>query len=87
MDLLNPLLVDLQLDVPAHAEFYRLCKAHDLTFEFSDDSRAYHKGLAQKSEIIGYVGLLSREFAIAIWNHVVREKIAPDFVEQYLWRE
>ena len=85
MDLLNPLLVDLQLDVPAHAEYYRMCKSHDLTCDYSDDMYITRKGWAEKKAIQEYAKNLPRPIAIAIWNYVVREKTTMS--DQFLWRE
>jgi hypothetical protein len=66
--------------------FRELCKAHDLTFEYSDDHRAWTKGCEQLKEIEAAAKELPFETAKQIWNETVREKILPEHAEEYLWR-
>jgi hypothetical protein len=69
-------------------QFRRLCKAHDLTYSYSDDSRAYNRGHDERRAIEEAAKLLPRSVAVEIWNEVVREKIlpGPNGADMYLWQ-
>lgn len=67
-------------------EFFEMCKAHDLTFGYSDDGRVYRAGHASYQRIQEAANLLPRERAVAIWNTVVDTKIQPEFVDQWKWQ-
>lgn len=68
-------------------EFHALCKAHDLTFEYSDDGRVYNRGNEQLKAIEAAAKELPSGVAAKIWNQVVGEKVLPGHEVQYLWKE
>lgn len=68
-------------------EFRALCRAHDLTFEYSDDSSAYNKGSAELLAIKKAAEYLPPGEGARIWNEVAKTKILPAYVEPYLWPE
>lgn len=69
-------------------EFRALCKAHDLTFEYSDDPGVYNRGNEQLKAIEAAAKELPPGVAAEIWNEVVREKIlpGPNGADMYLWQ-
>lgn len=68
-------------------QFREMCKAHDLTFEYSDDSRVYNRGNEQLKAIEAAAKELPPGVAAEIWNRVVREKVLPGHEAGYLWKE
>jgi hypothetical protein len=66
-------------------QFREMCKAHDLTFEYSDDSNAYNRGREQLAAIKEAAEQLPLGVAEQIWNQVISEKILPEYVAQYTW--
>lgn len=70
-------------------EFRALCKAHDLTYSYSDDGRVYNRGRDERKAIEEAAKQLPRSVAVEIWNEVVREKIllGPNGTDIYLWKE
>ena len=67
------------------AEFRELCKKHDLTYNFSDDSRSYNAGRDSYAAIRKAADELPAEVAIKIWNEIVDEKLAPGHGAGYKW--
>lgn len=65
--------------------FYRLCKAHDLLYMFTDDNRAYIAGRASLKAIKVAAEQLPRDVAVRIWNGIVDEKLA-DNREHHYWK-
>lgn len=66
-------------------QFREMCKAHDLTFEYSDDSSAYNRGRDQLAAIKEAAKQLPPGVAEKIWNQVISEKVLPEYVAQYPW--
>lgn len=72
----------------AAAEFEKMVRAHDMTFEYSDDHRVWQKGRDQLDAIYKAAAMLPRAEAVAIWNKVVNVRFALDDIrEQYRWKE
>lgn len=69
------------------AEFARLVEAHDLTYTYADDSRAYARGRAEHDALIALAKQLPRETAAAIWNAAVDRKITPAYRADFYWPE
>lgn len=67
-------------------EFYKKCKAHDLTFEYSDDGNVWRHGCKSLDEIAAFAKGLPREDAVRIWNKVVDEKILDSHRAQFYWK-
>lgn len=67
--------------------FFELCKAHDLTFEYSDDFTTWQKGRDQLQRIKQDAAALPEDRAKAIWNAVVDLKIGnPVRAQEWKWR-
>lgn len=72
----------------AKIELFRgMCKAHDLTYAYSDDSRVYRRGRDQYAEIKEAAKKLPPDVAARIWNEAVREKLLPGGESDFLWKE
>lgn len=83
---MDPLAVATQSDYSDLAEqFNELCKEHDLTYSYSDDYRNYVRGRHHHEKIMELSKLLPHNLAVEIWNKNVREKLNPEYVEDYLW--
>lgn len=69
-------------------QFRTMCEQHDLTYEYSDDGRAYRRGRDSEDAIRKFVsdGNITNEEAAEIWNSVVAERLVPDARGQFEWR-
>lgn len=67
-------------------EFRKLCKNHDLTYEYSDDHRYWTKGNQTLAEVQAKAKELDREVAVRIWNEVVDQKIVEGRRDQWYWK-
>ena len=67
-------------------EFKRLVAQHDLTYEYSDDSRYYNAGRQSYSKIRALADQLPEEETKRIWNAMVDRKLVPNAREQFYWR-
>ena len=65
--------------------FTQLVKAHDLTYDWSDDSTKWRAGDNEYRAIQRLAMELPRQEAVAIWNSVVDEKINPAMADQFYW--
>jgi hypothetical protein len=67
-----------------------LVRRHDLTYDYSDDHRAWCKGRDERQHIMslfnGFDDDTKRE-ARAIWNANVERCINPAFAVAYMWKE
>ena len=67
-------------------EFRALCKAHDLTYEYSDDHSYWRRGNQTLSELTRFAKEhLEREVAVRIWNEVVDTKLVERARAQFYW--
>jgi len=60
-----------------YTELERMIKNHDMFYSFSDDHKAYMKGLDEKNAILALAKKLDHDKAIEIWNKVCRSKEMP----------
>lgn len=67
-------------------EFEAACKAHDLTYDYSDDGWVWSRGLDSESKIRSAAKKFSREDVERIWNAVVDTKLVTDARKQFYWR-
>lgn len=67
------------------SEFENMCKAHDLTYSFSDDQRVWRNGVNSYRKIRNAAKQLDTEVANKIWNRVVDQKINAEHVSQFYW--
>ena len=65
--------------------FRKMCEAHDLTYDYSDDYSAYRRGREQYAAIKEAAEKLPRGRAVAIWNETVDKKLT-DSRTGYYWR-
>lgn len=65
--------------------FTELVKAHDLTYDWSDDSTKWRAGDNEYRAIQRLAMDLPRAEVVAIWNSVVDEKIRPELADQFYW--
>ena len=79
---------DLQDDGLAEKmqQFEQIVAGHDLTYHYSDDSRAYSKGSAERKKILELAKELPEDDAKRIWNAYVDKKLIPDARDQFYWR-
>lgn len=63
--------------------FRELCKAHDLTYAFSDDHRKWVAGEASWKMINEFSKSILPDEAAEIWNEIVDTKISEDGVNQF----
>lgn len=68
-------------------EFRQMCAAHDLTFNYSDDSNAYRRGRAELDKIHAARCELGDEIAIPIWNEEVNKKLLAPFNLSFHWKK
>lgn len=67
-------------------EFKRLVAQHDLTYQYSDDSRYYNAGRQSYSKIRALADQLPEEETKRIWNAMVDRKLVPNAREQFYWK-
>lgn len=67
--------------------FEEMCRAHDLTYTYSDDHRVWKEGDMEYTLIGRAADVLGRAIAAPIWNKVVREKVSSPNNEQFLWEQ
>lgn len=68
-------------------EFRRMCMAHDLTYQYSDDHRAWQAGSEFASALRRAASQLDRKTAVRIYNEIVDSKIVPQFAHEFYWDE
>jgi hypothetical protein len=75
-----------ELTTPEQHEFYHLCKAHDLTYSYSDDYGVWRRGAESLVQLQEYAKVHLR-YAVArrIWNAVVDEKLVEGARESFYW--
>ena len=61
------------------------CKSHDLTFDMSDDHRAYLAGSKTLQDIKLHALIIDPERARLIWNFVVDQKLVEGVRMLYYW--
>ena len=66
--------------------FKELVRAHDLTYQYSDDHRYWSRGSRQYSEIRTLAKEIGMEIAMEIWNKEVDRKLREDSREQFYWK-
>jgi hypothetical protein len=66
-------------------EFKKLCEAHDMTYEFSDDGRVWRRGAEEWSAIKAAAQGIPRADACRIWNATVDKRIAPGHRSPFYW--
>lgn len=66
--------------------FSQLVSAHDLTYQYSDDSRMYNIGKRQLQEINQLAKEIPMDDAKRIWNANVDEKLVPNARYQFYWK-
>jgi len=67
------------------ARFTAMCRQHDLTYMYADDSRAWRAGCSSIAQIYIAARELPDGVAKRIWNDVVDEKVAPNDAPKYYW--
>ena len=71
---------------PEENNFLTLCRNHDLTYAYSDDSGFWHRGLESYEQIRREALAIGMERAIILWNQVVNEKLKPAFAKEFYWK-
>lgn len=67
-------------------EFRELCKAHDISYQYSDDPRVWRAGEQSYERIKAFAKQLPRDRAVAIWNEVCDQKFAPQYAREFYWK-
>lgn len=68
--------------------FEEMCRAHDITYVYSDDHSVWSKGRDESTIISQAATSIPHAIAVSIWNRVVRLKITdPRHIESFLWSE
>jgi len=71
-------------------DFALLVERHDLTFDYSDDHRAWRSGLASFERIkrmMRDLGEDKKAQCVAIWNDLVRRKMKHEHCTPFEWRD
>lgn len=66
--------------------FRKMCRAHDLTYQYSDDHGVWSRGSASETRVRAAAEQLPREDAVRVWNEVVDSKIAEFARKSFYWR-
>lgn len=66
-------------------KFRELVEKHDLTYNYSDDHRAYSNGERQYKEIMELSKEIPIEEAKAIWNANVEKKMRKEVWSEFKW--
>ena len=67
-------------------DFERACKAHDLTYSYSDDGYYYRKGADEYANIEKAAAKVPRAEVERIWNAMVDTKLVESARAQFYWR-
>lgn len=65
--------------------FQELVEKHDLTYDYSDDHRAWRRGHESHQEILRLAKALPREEACRIWNAMVDKRIREGHRHLFYW--
>ena len=68
------------------SEFRELCRAHDLTYAYSDDHTVWQRGRQSLDRVKEAAASLDHEVAVRIWNEVVDEKLKPEYRQEWYWK-
>jgi hypothetical protein len=71
----------------ALSEFVRLVNAHDLTWDFADDSQSRRRGHEQLKAIQRLARDLPTEDVTRIWNAMVDRSLVPEGRRHYYWHD
>jgi len=66
-------------------EFRKLCKNHDLTYQYSDDGPVWRRGQASYDNLVEASKKLPREVAVHIYNEVVDTKLKEGYRDGFYW--
>lgn len=66
--------------------FRDLCKAHDLTYMYSDDGDVHRRGYARMDAIRAASKEIGQEAAERIWNEVVDSKMGERYRKEFYWK-
>lgn len=67
--------------------FEEMCRAHDLTHDYSDDHTIWQNGCDELRIIMKARDRLGSAVATPIWNKVVLTKVSQHHAKQFLWEE
>lgn len=67
--------------------FEEMVKDHDPTYLWSKNSNYIENERAKEKEIMKARMILGDEICVPIWNALMRTKVVPSFVQEYLWRK
>lgn len=79
--------LDLNLTDPNELAFDDLVRKHDLTHQYSDDSKWFHAGRKELEEIRKASGKIQPIRAAMIWDYWVNKRLAgnPTNLEAWSW--
>lgn len=66
-------------------QFAALVETHDLTYQYSDDHRAWERGQDEYDRIKHAAKRFSREDVVRIWNASVDRKLIPEARAEFYW--
>lgn len=66
--------------------FRKMVEEHDPTYLWSKNQTHIEMEREREFEIDKARKIIGEKEAVTIWNQVMRKKIVPSFVEQYLWK-
>lgn len=66
-------------------KFLEMCRKHDITYQYEDDSRNWRRGVETYNKIVEASKVIGEEAAARIWNQVVDEKIREDSRSNWYW--
>jgi hypothetical protein len=65
--------------------FAQMVEDHDPTYLWSDNQRHIEIERKREDQIIKARLIIGDQHAVPIWNQIIRKKVVPSFVDQYLW--
>lgn len=70
---------------PTVEEFYRMVESHDPTYVWSFDAEVRAAGTEERRVVNSARLALGDELAVPIWNRMLRRKVVPSMIEEFLW--
>lgn len=68
-------------------EFEELVDAHDVTYNYSDDSSVWRRGQAQWEQIMSIAKDLPQEDVARIWNAKMDRYFLPEYAPEWYWQD
>ena len=70
---------------PTPELFQMMVEDHDPTYLWSKNDAHIKAEKIKEKEILKIKTLLGDQITVPIWNQIIRKKVVPSFVSEYLW--